>query len=150
ELITTLAATRRPEAREILSAIARRWIWWWQGNDRKVRTLAREALSTAGVAPARPAPGPPAPPAPGPPAPPDVPARSGEQKSPGAGGSAPPPAPLVHRGQGLAVPRRPEAPDHLVATELAAGDHRGQGVVDGRLVRPALGPGEDGRPDRSR
>jgi HEAT repeats len=47
ELIASLAATGRPEAREILDAIARRRLWWWRGNDRKVRAIARDALTSA-------------------------------------------------------------------------------------------------------
>jgi HEAT repeat protein len=48
ELITSLTATGRPEARQILDAIARRRLWWWRGNDRKVRAIARDALGSAG------------------------------------------------------------------------------------------------------
>jgi hypothetical protein len=48
ELIASLTAAGRPETRQILDAIARRRLWWWRGNDRKVRAIAREALTGPG------------------------------------------------------------------------------------------------------
>jgi HEAT repeat protein len=44
DLIAGLASVARPEARQCLELIARRRVWLWQGTERKVRALARQAL----------------------------------------------------------------------------------------------------------
>lgn len=51
EIITSLASVGSPEARQVLEAIARRRVWPWQQNERKVRQLAKEALATMQLAP---------------------------------------------------------------------------------------------------
>jgi hypothetical protein len=67
ELITMLASTGRPETREILHALGRRWAWPWQRYERQVRALARDAVRSTAPAAAG-APGASTPPAPTPPA----------------------------------------------------------------------------------
>lgn len=55
EIIGALASIASPEARQVLQAIARRRVWPWQQNERKVRQLAQDALAGMRTTPAPPA-----------------------------------------------------------------------------------------------